>query len=74
MSASRKCLQAKKICAISFPIGYKRHHTNQSENDMAKHVIWLLRNGGSCGTDSGERVTATVMVIKTAVKIASFES
>ena len=39
VSASRK-----KNCATPFPIGGKRHHTNQSQNYMANHVIWLLRD------------------------------
>ena len=41
----------KKPCATHFPISGKRHHTNQSQNYMANHVIWLLRNRGSCGRD-----------------------
>ena len=28
------------------PSGGKMHHTNQSQNYIAKHVIWLLRNRG----------------------------
>ena len=40
VSATRKCLQARK----HIPIGGKRHHTNQSQNYMANHVIWLLSN------------------------------
>ena len=60
-----KCLQARK----HVPIGGKRHHTNQSQNYMANHVIWLLRNRGSCGRDGGGRVTAAVMVIGTAIVI-----
>ena len=36
----------KKTCATHFPISGKRHHTNQSQNYMANHVIWLLRNRG----------------------------
>ena len=47
VNASRKCLQAKKkTCATPSPIGGKRHHTNQSQEYMANHVIWLLRNRG----------------------------
>ena len=42
------------------PIGGKRHHTNQSQNYMANHVIWLLRNRGSCGRDVGGRETVAV--------------
>ena len=67
---SQKCPQevfaSNKNCATSFPIGEKRHHTNQSQNYMANHVIWLLRNRGSCGRDGGGRVTvsATVRVIE----------
>ena len=36
----------KKTCATPFTIGRNRHHTNQSQNYMANHVIWLLRNRG----------------------------
>ena len=36
----------KRTCGTPFPIGGKRHHTNQSQNYMANHVIWLLRNRG----------------------------
>ena len=49
---SQKCPQAgsvckqKKTCATPFPIGGKGCHTNQSQNYMANHVIWLLRNRG----------------------------
>ena len=39
VSASRKCLKAKKTCDNPFPIGGKRHHTNQSQNYMANHMI-----------------------------------
>ena len=35
-----------KLCDTPFPIGGKRHHTNQSQNYIANHVIWLLRNRG----------------------------
>ena len=71
---SQKCLQAIVFASKPFPIGGKRHHTNQSQDDMAKHVIRLLRNRGSCGRDGGKRVTASVTVIETAIEIASFES
>ena len=37
---------SKNTCATPFPIGGKRHHTNQSQNYMANHMIWLLRNRG----------------------------
>ena len=59
MSASRKCLQARK----HLPIGGKRHHINQSQ------MIWqtTLRNRGNCGRDQGGRVTAAVTVIVTAI-------
>ena len=53
---NRKCLQAKK----HVPIGGKRHHTNQSQNDLAKHMIWLLRNRGKW-EGRQQRLTATVM-------------
>ena len=47
VSVSTKCLQAKKTtCATPFPIGGKRHHTNQLQSDTANHVIWLRRNRG----------------------------
>ena len=46
------------------PIGGKRHHTNQSQNYMAKHMIWLLRNREKSDSSSD------VVVIET----ASFES
>ena len=70
VSATRKCLQARK----HIPIGGKRHHTNQSQNYMANHMIWLLRSRGSCGKDGGERVTATVVEIQTEmIEITSFE-
>ena len=42
MSASGKCLQARKHVLI----GGKRHHTNQSQNYMANHVMLLLGNRG----------------------------
>ena len=57
---------SKKTCNTPFPIGRKRHHTNQSQNYMANHVIWLLRNRGSCGREGSERVTA--------IEIACFKS
>ena len=43
---SQKCPQAGSVCKPKkhVPIGGKRHHTNQSQNFMAKDVIWLLRN------------------------------
>ena len=43
---SWKCPQAGNVCKAKkhFPIGGKRHHTNRSQNCMANHVIWLLRN------------------------------
>ena len=66
VSATRKCLQARK----HIPIGGKRHHTNQSQNYMANHVIWLLGNRGSCGREGGGRLNAAVTVTET----ASFES
>ena len=50
------------------PVSVKTHHTNQSHNYMAKHVIWLLRNRGSCGRHSGERVTVAVAVTETAIE------
>ena len=63
----------KTTCSTPFPIGGKRHHTNQSQNDMANHVIWLLRNrwklreGRRRKSDSdGDR--------ETAIEIVSFES
>ena len=37
---------SKKKCATPLPIGGKGHHTNQSQNYMANHVIGLLRNRG----------------------------
>ena len=67
VSTSRKCLQAKQHISI----GVKRHRSNQSQNCMANHVIWL-KNRGSCGRDDGERVTAAVTVRQTATE--SFES
>ena len=70
VSANRKCLQARK----HVPIGGKRRHTNHSQNYMANHMIWLLGNRGSCGRDSGGRLTAAVTVIETAIDIVSFES
>ena len=66
VSKSRTCLQAKKPCATPFPIGGKRHHTNQLQNYMANHVIWLLRT-------RGEVVGGTVTVIETVTEIVSFE-
>ena len=60
LSARSKCLQARK----HVPFGGKRHYTKQSQNDMANHVIWLLRNRGSCGRDGGERVTAAATAIE----------
>lgn len=37
---------SKKTRDTLFLMVGKRHHTTQSQNDMAKHVIWLLRNRG----------------------------
>ena len=62
----------KKNCSTPFPIGGKMHHTNQSQNYKANHMIRLLRY--SCGKDSGERVRATMTVIETTIVIVSFES
>ena len=69
VSATRKCLQTKK----HIPIGGKRHHINQSQNYMANHVIWLLRNRGSCGRDGGKRVTAAVTETVRFVTYSVFE-
>ena len=60
VSASRKCLQAKKKKNV--PIGEKRHHTSQYQNNMLEHLIWLLWNRGKLW--EGPAVTV----------IASFES
>ena len=54
------------------PIDGKRHHTNQSQSYIANYVMWLLRNRGSIGRDSGERLTAAVTVIETAIEITRF--
>ena len=69
VSATRKCLQAKK----HVPIGGKGHHMTQSQNYMANHMIWLLGNRGSCGRDSSGKLTAVVMVTETKTETASFE-
>ena len=65
---ARSVCKQKKTCATPFPIGGKRHHSNQSQNYMAIHVIWLLRNRAKLW-EGGKRVTATVTIV-----IASFES
>ena len=44
-------VQAKKL----FTFGGKRHHTSQSQNYMANHMIWLLRVGGRFGRDGAEK-------------------
>ena len=69
----QEVLASKKTCDTPFPIGGKRHH-NPITNDMANHVIWLLRNRGGCGRDGGGRVTAAVTVMEAVIVIVSFES
>ena len=60
----RKCPQAGSICKQKkhVPVGGKRHHTNQSQNYIINHMIWLLRNGGSCGRD-GDRDTDSFFIL-----------
>ena len=50
---------------VKMVFSHESHHTNQSQNYMANHVIWLLRNRGSRGRDGGERLTAAVTVKET---------
>ena len=65
--------QAGSVCKQeNMFLGGKRHHTNQPHNYMANHVIWLLRNRGSCGRVGGRRLTAAVM--DTEIEIVSFKS
>ena len=48
---SRKSVHKQEVFArkITHSNWWKRHHTNQAQNYMAKHVIWLLRNGEVVG-------------------------
>ena len=43
---SHKSVRKQEVFASKkhVPVGGKRHHTNQTQNDKAKHVIWFLRN------------------------------
>ena len=64
--ASRKCLQARK----HVPIG----GTNQSQNHMAKHIIWLLRNRGKLWEGRRRKSDSSSAGDRDNIEIASSDS